>query len=235
MAERVLITGASRAIALELARLGHAVVINYRQRKDEKTLAAVHEAGGAASLLPFDVADRATCCELLEAEFVSCGPYYGIVCNAGVHDDDAFSGMFDEAWDHVLRTNLGGFYNVVRPLVMPIAPERRGGNIVIIASAAGMRGNRGQVNYSASNAGLIGAARSLALGPAKRKITVNSVVPGLIETEMTEGLPVAEMAELIPVQRMGTPEEVASVVGFLFSAAASYATEQVISVNGGLG
>ena len=139
------------------------------------------------------------------------------------------------AWDRVIRTNLDGFYNVVRPLVMPMVRARKGGRIVTITSTSGVRGNRGQVNYSASKAGLIGATRSLALELAKRKITVNSVAPGLIETDMTAGLPADQLTRLIPMQRLGSAEEVASVVAFLFSDGAAYVTGEVIGVNGGLG
>ncbi len=237
---RVLITGASRgigrAIAVQLATSGFSVTLGYRQRHEEaeKTQAMVRDLGGEAALLPFDVADREACAEALESDLVANGAFFGIVCNAGVHEDAPFPGMKGEAWDRVIRTNLDGFYNVVQPLVMPMVRAHNGGRIVTIASASGVMGNRGQVNYSASKAGLIGATRSLALELAKREITVNSVAPGLIETEMTEGLPVEEISRLIPMQRMGKPDEVAAVVGFLFSAEASYITGQVISVNGGL-
>jgi 3-oxoacyl-[acyl-carrier protein] reductase len=240
LAGRVLITGASRgigrAIALQLARAGFPVALNYRQRCEEaeKTQAMVRDLGGDAALLPFDVADRAACAEALESDLVANGAFFGVVCNAGVHEDAPFPGLTGEAWDRVIRTNLDGFYNVVHPLVMPMVRARSGGRIVTIASASGLMGNRGQVNYSASKAGLIGATRALAIELAKRCITVNSVAPGLIETEMTEGLPVEEVSRLIPMQRMGKPEEVAAAVGFLFSAEASYITGQVISVNGGL-
>jgi 3-oxoacyl-[acyl-carrier protein] reductase len=237
---RVLITGASRgigrAIALQLATAGFPVTLNYRQRHEEaeRTQALVRDLGGDAALLPFDVADREACAEALESDLAANGAFFGVVCNAGVHEDAPFPGLKGEAWDHVIRTNLDGFYNVVQPLVMPMVRTRNGGRIVTIASASGVMGNRGQVNYSASKAGLIGATRALALELAKRGITVNSVAPGLIETEMTEGLPVDEISRLIPMRRMGKPKEVAAAVGFLFSAEASYITGQVISVNGGL-
>jgi 3-oxoacyl-[acyl-carrier protein] reductase len=240
VSRRVLVTGASRgigrAIALALARAGFAIAVNYRERRDaaEETLARIQEAGGDATPLAFDVADRAACKEALEADLAAHGSYYGVVCNAGVHADAPFPGLSDQAWDRVVRTNLDGFYNVLRPLVMPMVRARSGGRIVTITSTSGVMGNRGQVNYSASKAGVIGATRSLALELAKRNITVNSVAPGLIETDMTEGLPVDEMAKLIPMRRLGTPEEVAAVVAFLFSDEAAYVTGQVISVNGGL-
>ena len=240
VAERVLITGASRgigrAIALKLAQAGFSVVLNYRSRREaaEKTEAMIREGGGEAALLPFDVADRGECARALESDLAKNGAFFGVVCNAGVHADAAFPGLSADAWDRVLRTNLDGFYNVLHPLVMPMVRAHTGGRIVTIASASGVLGNRGQVNYSASKAGLIGATRALALELAKRRITVNSVAPGLIETEMTQELPVEEIARLIPMQRMGSAEEVAAVVAFLFSGDASYVTGQVISVNGGL-
>ena len=241
MAKRVLVTGASRgigrAIALALAERGYAVSLNFRSReKDAKeTCEKIEQSGGKGILLPFDVADRAESFEVLSRDLKERGAYYGIVCNAGIHSDAPFPAMSEESWDRVLETNLGGFYNVLRPLVMPMVRAKEGGRIVTIASASGMQGNRGQVNYSASKSGLIGATRSLALELAKRKITVNSVAPGLIETEMLEGLPLNELSKLIPMQRLGTPEEVSGVVEFLFSDASSYVTGQVISVNGGLG
>ncbi len=237
---RVLVTGASRgigrAIAVALSTQGFFVVLNYRSNDvaAKEALEAVCAAGGQGQLLPFDVADREACSVALEKEVAEHGPFYGIVCNAGVNADAAFPAMSPESWDRVLRTNLDSFYNIIQPLVMPMIRTRHGGRIVTLSSFSGLTGNRGQVNYSASKAGLIGATKSLALELAKRRITVNSVAPGLIETDMIEGAPVEEILKLIPMQRLGTPDEVAAVVQFLFSEGASYITGEVISVNGGM-
>ena len=237
---RVLVTGASRgigrAIALALARDGYALALNYHanQRAAEETLAAITAQGGVARLLPFDVAHREECARVLADDLGAHGAYYGVVCNAGIAADAAFPALSGEAWDRVLGTNLDGFYNVLRPLVMPMVRARQGGRIVTISSMSGLMGHRGQVNYSAAKAGLIGATRALARELAERTITVNSVAPGLIDTEMLHGAPVDQLVDLIPMRRLGRPEDVAATVAFLFSEGAGYITGQVISVNGGM-
>ena len=239
MSRRVLVTGGSRGIgratALELARGGFDVIVNFHTSTAaaEETLALVEKAGGQGALLPFDVAVREECAMAVASDIAANGPYYGIVCNAGIHADAPFPALTGEAWDRVIRTNLDGFYNVVQPAIMPMIQARQGGRIVTMSSVAAVAGNRGQVNYSAAKAGLIGATRALARELAKRAITVNSVAPGLIDTEMTHGVP-DDVTRLIPMRRLGTPHEVAALVGFLCSDAASYITGQVISVNGGL-
>ncbi|WP_115718758.1 3-oxoacyl-ACP reductase FabG [Gallaecimonas mangrovi] len=239
--KQFLVTGASRgigaAIAKALAAEDITVVIHYRCREDAaaKVLAEIEAAGGHARLLAFDVSDRQSAKSALEADIATHGAYYGVVVNAGISRDGAFPALTDDDWDDVIHTNLDGFYNVLKPVVMPMVQGRRGGRIVTLASVSGLIGNRGQVNYSASKAGIIGATKALALELAKRKITVNCVAPGLIESEMTEDLEAAaHIKELIPLRRAGQAKEVADVVAFLCSDKASYITRQVIAVNGGL-
>lgn len=241
MARRsVLVTGSSRgigrAIALRCAREGYDVVVHCRSRVEEAE-AVANEAralGAAARLLVFDVADRAAAAAALEADLAANGCYYGVVCNAGLAADGTFAGMPGEDWDRVLRTNLDGFYNVLHPLIMPMVRTRKPGRIVTLSSVSGLMGNRGQVNYSASKAGIIGATRALAVELASRAITVNCVAPGLIDTEMVDEHIREEALKLIPAKRLGTGEEVAAAVCFLLGDDAAYVTRQVLSVNGGM-
>ena len=236
----VLVTGSSRgigrAIALRLARDGYRVVVHCRSRRlDADAVAAeIEAAGGSARVLQFDIAERDATAATLLADIEAHGCYYGVVCNAGVARDTAFPAMTGEEWDQVLGTNLDGFFNVLNPLVMPMVQRRKPGRIVTMASVSGLIGNRGQVNYSAAKAGIIGATKALALELAKRAITVNCVAPGLIETDMIGEVPLDEALKLIPARRLGRPEEVAAAVSYLMSEDAGYVTRQVISVNGGL-
>ncbi|MFF7707603.1 3-oxoacyl-ACP reductase FabG [Pseudomonas sp. NPDC007930] len=241
MTDTILVTGSSRgigrAIALRLAQAGFDLVLHCRAglAEAQAVAAEVQALGRNARVLQFDVADRGACRQALEADVEAFGAYYGVVCNAGLTRDGAFPALTDADWDQVLRTNLDGFYNVLHPLTMPMIRRRAPGRIVCITSVSGLIGNRGQVNYSASKAGVIGAAKALAVELAKRKITVNCVAPGLIDTAMLdEQVPVEELLKMIPAQRMGTPEEVAGAVNFLMSAEAGYITRQVLAVNGGL-
>lgn len=237
----VLVTGSSRgigrAIALALAEAGHDIVVHCRTRRDEADAVAsqVRDRGRTARVVQFDVADRSATVAAVQDDIAAHGAYYGIVLNAGLTRDGAFPALTPDDWDQVLRTNLDGFYNVLSPAIMPMIRRRAPGRIVCMTSVSGLVGNRGQVNYSASKAGLIGAAKALAVELAKRHITVNCVAPGLIDTDMLDAdVPVEEILKAVPAQRMGQPEEVAAAVVFLASAQAGYITRQVLAVNGGL-
>ena len=236
----VLVTGSSRgigkAIALRLARDGYDIVLHCRSQRGAADAVAqqITALGRKARVLQFDISDRAATAAALEADIAAHGCYYGVVCNAGVARDNAFPAMSGEDWDIVLKTNLDGFYNVLNPLVMPLVQRRLPGRIVTLASVSGLVGNRGQVNYSAAKAGIIGATKALALELAKREITVNCVAPGLIDTDMVKDVALDEVLKMIPARRVGQPEEVAAAVSFLISEDAAYITRQVISVNGGM-
>lgn len=236
----ILVTGASRgigrAIALRLAHDGHDIVVHCRSRVEEaNALAAdIRAIGRTARVLCFDIGERDACARVLAEDVNEHGAYYGVVCNAGIARDNAFPAMTGEEWDGVIHTNLDGFYNVLHPLVMPMVRRRKPGRIVTISSVSGLVGNRGQTNYSAAKAGIIGATKALALELAKREITVNCIAPGLIATEMLSEEIVAEALKVVPMRRIGQPEEVAALCSFLMSKEAGYITRQVISVNGGM-
>ena len=240
MSKRVLITGSSRgigkAIALYLAQKGYHVVLHCLKNleKIKEIQLQIKETGGMADTLSFDISDRAQTKAVLEADMDANGVYYGVICNAGINDDNPFPILDDNQWDRVLSTNLDGFYNVLHPIVMPMVENRVRGRIITMSSVSGIIGNRGQVNYSAAKAGIIGATKALAVELAKHKITVNCIAPGLIDTDMLEDLPIEEVKKIIPARRLGKPEEVASLVNYLLSEEASYLTRQVISVNGGM-
>jgi 3-oxoacyl-[acyl-carrier protein] reductase len=237
MKRRVLVTGSSRgigrAIALRLAKEGFGVTLHYHKNQ-ERVLETAALMDGTPEILHFDVSQRDETVSALQSSVTEHGAFYGVVLNAGITHDAPFPGLEAEGWDGVLRTNLDGFYNVLSPLVMPMIQQRCGGRIVCLSSIAGIVGNRGQVNYSAAKAGIIGATKALAKELAKRRITVNCVAPGFIETDMTRDLPQEEIKRAIPMQRAGRPEEVASPVAFLFQDDAEYITGQVLAVSGGL-
>lgn len=236
----ILVTGASKgigkAIALELGKQGYEIIVHFASDRPgaEETQKQLTKLDCKSRLVCFDLRNRLQAKQILEADMEKNGAYYGIVCNAGITRDTAFPAMTDEDWDSVIDTNLSGFFSVVKPCTMPMVHRRAPGRIVVISSLSGIAGNRGQVNYSASKAGLIGAAKALAIELGKRQITVNCVAPGLIDTGMVSEEIFNNAKPLIPLQRMGKPEEVASLVSYLMSDSAAYITRQVISVNGGM-
>jgi 3-oxoacyl-[acyl-carrier protein] reductase len=236
----VLVTGASKgigkAIALRLGAAGFPVTVHYGKDVSgaEAVAAEIRAGGGSASVVGFDTSDREACRVTLERLCETAGAFWGVVQNAGIIRDNAFPSQSGEDWDAVIHTNVDGFYNVIHPLVMPMIRRRDGGRIIAISSASGIMGNRGQVNYSASKAAIIGACKALAVELAKRDITVNCIAPGVIETDMTKGLPEEQVCAVIPMRRVGKPHEVAGLAEFLFSDDAAYITRQVISVNGGV-
>ncbi|MCP4956397.1 3-ketoacyl-ACP reductase FabG2 [Photobacterium aquimaris] len=240
MTRQVLVTGASkgigRAIAIQLAQDGFTIAVHYMsdQAGAESTLATIINAGGQGRIIQFDISDRDQCRQHLEQDIAKHGAYYGVVSNAGITRDTAFPAMTEQEWDGVIHTNLDSFYNVLHPCVMPMVQLRKGGRIVTLASVSGITGNRGQTNYSAAKAGVIGASKSLALELAKRKITVNCVAPGLIDTGMVDEHVKQHALPQVPLRRMGDPQEVAGLVSYLMSDIAAYVTRQVISINGGL-
>lgn len=242
MGKNILITGSSRGIgketALYIAKNNSDVEIvlhcNKNISKAGEVKKEIELLGNSARILQFDVSDRKQCHDVISKDIEQHGAYYGVVLNAGIARDNVFPVMEDEEWDDVLNTNLGGFYNVLKPVVMSMIENRVRGRIVTMSSISGQAGNRGQVNYSASKAGIIGATKALSLELAKRGITVNCVAPGVIDTEMIEGIPVDEVKKMIPMRRSGTAKEVASLVNYLMGEDASYITGQVIAVNGGM-
>lgn len=239
MNKTVLVTGSGRGIgkdtAIYLAKNGYDIVLHYNKSKSEilKVEEEIQKYGVKTRILNFDISDREKTKSVLTEDIEKNGIYYGIVLNAGIVKDNPFPAMDDNEWDNVINTNLNGFYNVLKPLIMPMLQERCG-RIIALSSVTGLTGNRGQVNYGASKAGIIGAVKSLSREVAKRNITVNCVAPGIIETDMTEEIPDEIISQTVPMKRKGTPKEVASLINYLMSGDASYITGQVISVNGGL-
>lgn len=241
MTKRVLITGASKGIgqgiAIRLGEAGYDIAIHYHRDKNgaEATLQAIESRGGSGHILSFDISHQNETMAVIEEDIAQYGAYYGVVNNAGIIKDGAFPALTEEDWSEVIHTNLDSFFHVIHPCVMPMIRAKKGGRIITMSSVSGLAGNRGQVNYSAAKAGIIGATKALAIELASRKITVNCVAPGLIDTGIFDNdIAKEEALKMIPMKRMGTVEEIASLVSYLMSDDAGYITRQVISVNGGM-
>ena len=239
MSREVLITGSSRGIgkacAIYLAENGFDIVLHCNKNIDKamEVKEEILKLKRSARVLQFDISDRNLTKKALLDDIEKNGIYYGVILNAGINADNPLPAMEDDEWDRVINTNLNGFYNTIRPLILPMI-QNRAGRIIALSSISGLAGNRGQVNYSASKAGIIGAVKALSKEVAKRNITVNCVAPGVIESDMTEDIPFDMIKDAIPMKRMGTTREVASAVNYLMSEDAGYITGQVISVNGGM-
>lgn len=242
MERTVLVTGASKgigqSIAYKLSQDGFTIAVHYHSDKQGAldTQATIKKLGGKARLIQFDVSNHSQCQQTIEQDIALNGAYYGVVNNAGIIRDGAFPALTENDWKDVIHTDLDSFYNVLHPCIMPMIGLRSGGRIIVISSVSGIAGNRGQVNYSAAKAGVIGASKALALELAKRKITVNCIAPGLIDTGILDMEPIAlqEAMKMIPLKRMGQVEEVAGLASYLMSDLAGYITRQVISINGGM-
>ncbi|WP_294826436.1 3-ketoacyl-ACP reductase FabG2 [Gilliamella sp. G0441] len=242
MERTVLVTGASKgigqSIAYKLSQDGFTIAVHYHSDKQGAldTQATIKKLGGKARLIQFDVSNHSQCQQTIEQDIALNGAYYGVVNNAGIIRDGAFPALTENDWKDVIHTDLDSFYNVLHPCIMPMIGLRSGGRIIVISSVSGIAGNRGQVNYSAAKAGIIGASKALALELAKRKITVNCIAPGLIDTGILDMEPIAlqEAMKMIPLKRMGQVEEVAGLASYLMSDLAGYITRQVISINGGM-
>ncbi len=244
MTDSVLVTGASkgigRAIALRLAQDGYQVIVHFNRDRDgaEQCLQQIETAGGSGRVLGFDVADRTATRAALEADIAQHGAYYGVVSNAGISRDAAFPALTDQEWDSVIHTNLDSFYNVIQPCVMPMIGLRRGGRIITLSSVSGMMGNRGQVNYSAAKAGVLGLTKAMAREFGPDQIRINALTPGLIQTDITGGLLQDErrhaILDSIPLGRLGTASDVANAALFLASDLSGYLTGITLDVNGGM-
>jgi 3-oxoacyl-[acyl-carrier protein] reductase len=239
MPKTAIVTGGTRgigqAISIELARSGYHIVANYHSNAESarETEAAVAEAGGTIDTVAFDVADAEQAGQAMQDIIGRAATVDALVNNAGITADELFLMMKADKWHSVIDVALKGFYNVTKPVIKKMVRQKSGA-IVTLSSVAGLMGNRGQVNYSAAKAGLIGATKSLASEVGRLGIRVNAVAPGLIETEMIQAVPVEALKQMIPMARVGRPEEVARVVRFLCSEDASYITGQVIGINGGM-